>query len=43
MNYTVPKLSSSEINDNTTKKIKIDFNEDISVEDLRKRLDEYKD
>jgi len=42
MNYTVPKLSSSEINDNTTKKIKIDFNEDISVEELRKRLDEYK-
>jgi len=43
MNYTVPKLSSSEITDNTSKRIKIDFNEDISVEELRKRLDEYND
>ena len=41
MNYTVPKLSSSEITDNTTKKIKVDFNEDVSIEELRKRLDEY--
>jgi hypothetical protein len=41
MNYTVPKLSSSEITDNTSKRIKVDFNEDISVEELRKRLDEY--
>jgi len=43
MNYTVPKLSSSEITDNTSKRIKVDFNEDISVEELRKRLDEYED
>ena len=43
MNYTVPKLSSSEITDNTAKRIKVDFNEDISVEELRKRLDEYED
>tara|TARA_R100000005_G_C4993893_1_gene200879 strand:- start:2038 stop:2484 length:447 start_codon:yes stop_codon:yes gene_type:complete len=43
MNYTVPKLSSSEITDNTSKRIKVDFNEDISVEELRKRLDEYND
>ena len=41
MNYTVPKLSSSEITDNTSKRIKVDFNDDISVEELRKRLDEY--
>ena len=41
MNYTVPKLSSSEITDNTSKRIKVDFNEDISVDELRKRLDEY--
>tara|TARA_R110002072_G_scaffold277860_1_gene439626 strand:+ start:50 stop:490 length:441 start_codon:yes stop_codon:yes gene_type:complete len=41
MNYTVPKLSSSEITDNTTKKIKVDFNEDVSIDELRKRLDEY--
>ena len=43
MNYTVPKLSSSEITDNTTKKIKVDFNEDVSIDELRKRLDEYND
>ena len=43
MNYTVPKLSSSEITDNTAKRIKVDFNEDISVEELRKRLDEFED
>jgi len=43
MNYTVPKLSSSEITDNTSKRIKVDFNEDISIEELRKRLDEYND
>ena len=41
MNYTVPKLSSSEITDNTSKRIKVDFNDDISVDELRKRLDEY--
>ena len=41
MNYTVPKLSSSEITDNTSKRIKVDFNEDVSIEELRKRLDEY--
>mgnify|MGYP003632588492 FL=1 len=43
MNYTVPKLSSSEITDNTTKRIKVDFNEDVSIDELRKRLDEYND
>ena len=37
MNYTVPKLSSSEITDNTSKRIKVDFNDDISVDELRKR------
>ena len=41
MNYTVPKLSSSEITDNTSKRIKVDFNDDISIDELRKRLDEY--
>ena len=43
MNYTVPKLSSSEITDNTSKRIKVDFNEDVSIDELRKRLDEYND
>ena len=42
LNYTVPKLSSSEINDNTTKKVKIELNDDVSIEDLRAKLDELK-
>jgi hypothetical protein len=40
LNYTVPKLSSSEINDNTTKKVKIELNDDVSIEDLRTKLSE---
>ena len=40
LNYTVPKLSSSEINDNTTKKVKIELNEDVSIEDLKSTLDQ---
>ena len=40
LNYTVPKLSSSEINDNTTKKVKIELNEDVSIEDLKSKLDQ---
>jgi len=38
LNYTVPKLSSSEINDNTTKKVKIELNDNVSIEDLRTKL-----
>ena len=40
LNYTVPKLSSSEINDNTTKKVKIELNDDVSIEELRAKLDD---
>ena len=40
LNYTVPKLSSAEINDNTTKKVKIELNDDVSIDDLRAKLDE---
>ena len=40
MNYTVPKLSSNEITDNTSKKIKIDFNDDISIDDIKAKLKE---
>jgi len=40
MNYTVPKLSSNEITDNTSKKIKIDFNDNISIEDIKAKLKE---
>lgn len=43
LNYTVPKLSSSEINDNTTKKVKIELNDDVSIDDLRAKLDELDD
>ena len=42
LNYTVPKLSSSEINDNTTKKVKIELNDDVSIDDLRAKLDDLK-
>jgi len=40
LNYTVPKLTSSEINDKTTKKVKIELNDDVSIEELRAKLDE---
>tara|TARA_R110000765_G_scaffold203291_3_gene308499 strand:- start:1019 stop:1420 length:402 start_codon:yes stop_codon:yes gene_type:complete len=40
LNYTVPKLTSSEINDNTTKKVKIELNDDVTIEELRAKLDE---
>ena len=40
MNYTVPKLSSNEITDNTSKKIKIDFNDNISIDDIKAKLKE---
>ena len=40
LNYTVPKLSSSEITDNTTKKVKIELNDDVSIDDLRAKLNE---
>ena len=43
LNYTVPKLSSSEITDTTTKKVKIELNDDVSIEDLRAKLDELGD
>ena len=42
-NYTLPKLSSSEITDNTTKKVKIELNDDVSIEDLRSKLNELGD
>tara|TARA_R100000655_G_C2993474_1_gene193394 strand:- start:2436 stop:2834 length:399 start_codon:yes stop_codon:yes gene_type:complete len=40
MNYTVPKLSSNEITDNTSKNIKIDLNEDVTIEDIKAKLKE---
>ena len=40
LNYTVPKLSSSEITDNTTKKVKIELNDDVSIEELRAKLND---
>ena len=40
LNYTVPKLSSSEITDNTTKKVKIELNDDVSIDDLRTKLEQ---
>jgi hypothetical protein len=40
LNYTVPKLSSSEINDNTTKKVKIELNDNVSIDELRAKIDE---
>jgi len=43
LNYTVPKLSSSEITDTTTKKVKIELNDDVSIDDLRAKLNEIDD
>ena len=40
MNYTVPKLSSNEITDNTSKNIKIDLNEDVTIDDIKAKLKE---
>ena len=36
----VPKLSSSEITDNTIRKVKIELNDDVSIEELRAKLNE---
>jgi hypothetical protein len=43
LNYTVPKLSSNEITDTTTKKVKIELNDDVSIDDLRAKLNEIDD
>ena len=40
MNYTVPKLSSNEITDNSSKNIKIDLNDDVTIEDIKAKLKE---
>ena len=40
MNYTVPKLSSNEITDNTSKNIKIELNEDVTLDDIKAKLKE---
>ena len=40
LNYTVPKLSSSEITENTTKKVKIELNDDVSIDELRAKLND---
>lgn len=40
LNYTVPKLSSSEITDNTIRKVKIELNDDVSIEELRAKLND---
>ena len=40
LNYTVPKLASNEITDNSTRKIKIELGDDVSIEDLVKKLND---
>ena len=43
MNYAVPKLSSTEIKDNTSKKIEVKLGKDATVDDIRKQLEYIKD
>ena len=38
MGYAVPKLSSTEVNDKTTKKVEISIDENSSIEDIKKML-----
>ena len=42
MNYAVPKLSSTEIKDNTSKKIEVKLGKDATVDDIRKQLEDIK-
>ena len=43
MNYAVPKLSSTEIKDTTSKKIEVKLGKDATVDDIRKQLEDIKD
>ena len=40
LNYAVPKLSSTEIKDSTSKKIEVKLGKDASVDDIRKQLED---
>ena len=40
LNYTIPKLSSTEITDNTVRKIEVVLDKDATIDDLRKQLED---
>ena len=40
LNYTIPKLSSTEITDNTVRKIEVVLDKDATIDDLKKQLED---
>ena len=40
LNYTVPKLSSTEIKDSTTKRVEVVLDKDATIDDLKNQLRE---
>ena len=40
LNYTIPKLSATEITDNTVKKVEVILDKDATIDDLKKQLED---
>tara|TARA_Y100001951_G_scaffold66918_1_gene53914 strand:- start:64 stop:525 length:462 start_codon:yes stop_codon:yes gene_type:complete len=40
LNYTIPKLSATEITDNTIRKVEVVLDKDATIDDLKKQLEE---
>tara|TARA_R100001530_G_scaffold117873_1_gene85042 strand:- start:43 stop:507 length:465 start_codon:yes stop_codon:yes gene_type:complete len=40
LNYTIPKLSATEITDNTIKKVEVVLDKDATIDDLKKQLED---
>ena len=40
LNYTIPKLSSTEVTDNTVKKVEVVLDKDATIDDLKKQLED---
>jgi acetolactate synthase small subunit len=40
LNYTIPKLSATEITDNTIRKVEIILDKDATIDDLKKQLED---
>jgi|TARA_R110000765_G_scaffold294604_1_gene389769 hypothetical protein len=40
LNYTIPKLSATEITDNTVRKVEVILDKDATIDDLKKQLED---
>lgn len=40
LNYTIPKLSSTEVTDNTVRKVEVVLDKDATIDDLKKQLED---